>query len=355
MRIKYCLIIVFLFAFCKLFAQLDPQFSFFPYTQPYFNPGAMGENEKHLNFIGILRQGNILMREKDETATQEGITNNSDNNKNNKPGKPVYNKYDQQQVLIHLDSYIKQIRGALGIMFLKDKNGIHDNIGFRLGYASKFRVRGGRLGVGIQFGFLNQKPDEAKWKPNQTGDPTIALAKESFLDFDINFGLHYKAPTWYVGVSGTQLLRGIRVSGEENLLRIPRQLYISGGYIWDLKTPVPWSIEPHVLIQTDFATWHLHLMALARYNGILWFGVSYQLDNGIAALFGATPFYNDSNEFLKGLEIGVAYTFQTTKYAWKAGGSWGDFELVVRYGFNFYKEKALTGYGSSRRLYQNQY
>jgi hypothetical protein len=99
----------------------------------------------------------------------------------------------------------------------------------------------------------------------------------------------------------------------------------------------------------------MDMMALARYNGILWFGLSYQLNMGIAALFGAVPFYNGTSEYLKGLELGIAFTFPTVKFGWVRTGSWGDFELVVRYGFNFYKEKNLTGYGSSRHLYKNQY
>jgi hypothetical protein len=174
------------------------------------------------------------------------------------------------------------------------------------------------------------------------------------MDFDMNVGVHYRTPTWYVGVSCAQLLGGVRISGEATSLKPVQQLYVTGGYIWNLKTPVPWSIEPQILIRSNFATWQLNVMALARYNGILWFGASYQ-NGGIAALFGAVPFYNGTNEYLKGLEIGVAYTFTTTKFSYVRGGGFGDFELVVRYGFNFYKEKALSGYGSSRHLYKNQY
>ena len=351
MRIKYGLLIVFLFLFCKLFA-LDPQFSFFPWTQPYYNAGSMGEKEKHLNFIGVLRQGNMFMYTNPPQTPDE----TNDSGANPPPETEPREYKDQQEILLNIDSYIKQIRGAIGVMFLKDKVGNQDNIGFRFGYATKFRVRGGKLGIGVQFGFLNRKFG-TDYIFHVSPDPTVPTSSEegSYMDFDLNFGLHYKAPTWYVGISGTQLIGGVHISGAEEK-PLTRQFYISGGYIWNLNTAIPWSIEPSVLIHTDFAVFHWHLMALARYNGILWFGVSYQLTNGFAALFGATPFYNNTNEYLKGLEIGLAYTFQTTKFAYKGGGgSMGDFELIIRYGFNFYKEKVLTGYGSSRHLYKNQY
>jgi hypothetical protein len=159
-----------------------------------------------------------------------------------------------------------------------------------------------------------------------------------------------------VGLSSTKILGSVRISGAEMLsLKNSRQFYLSGGYIWNLKTAVPWTIEPSVLIHTTLSYWNLNFMTLARYNGILWFGLSYQHNNAIAVLLGATPFYNSTNEYLKGLELGISYGFDTKKTGWQKGGSWGDFEIIVRYGFNFYKEKMLTGYGSSRHLYKNQY
>jgi len=354
MRVKNTLLLLLLLPFFSLFAQ-NPQFSYFSWAQPYFNPAAIGEKENHINFIGFYREG---------PKRQEIEPNENQDNDNNPGGKEVKN-YDQQgqrEVLLHIDSYIKKIKGGVGVTFLSDKVGKTDKAGFSIGYAQKFRVRGGKLGVGVQLGFLNQTPAKkddfiAIDDPNQ--DPTIIQLNsvESFLDFDMNFGLIYRTPTWYVGLSGTNLIGGgVRVSGAEtSSLRVGRQYYLSGGYIWNLRTAVPWSIEPSVLIRTELATWSLHLMTLARYNGILWFGLSYQLDNAIAVLLGATPFYNSTNDYLRGLELGFAYGFDTKKTAYVKGGTWGDFEIVFRYGFNFYKEKTLTGYGSSRHLYKNQY
>jgi type IX secretion system PorP/SprF family membrane protein len=352
MRIRYCLIILFLLPFYTLSAQVDPRFTLFPWLNPHFNPGAMGETEFQINFTGVLRQHALGMRELDENASNSNDNNSSNDNNT---GKPVYESQRGEQVLLNIDSYIKQIKGAVGVAFLKDRNGDgFDNIGFKFGYATRFKVRGGKLGIGVQFSFLNISPT-GNYKPNEIGDPVLELAKESVLDFDMNFGIHYKTPTWHVGVSAGQLLGGVRISGEKNVFEIPRLLYITGGYIWNLNTAVPWSIEPSVFIRTEFATWMLDVMAVARYNGILWFGLAYQHNWAIAALFGAVPFYNNSNNYLKGLELGLAYSFPTNKLGYRSGGSMGDFELVVRYGFNFYKERALTGYGSSRHLHKNQY
>jgi len=345
MRIKYGFIILFFTSFVTLFAQKDPQVTLFPWTQSFYNSGAMGEKEQHLNFTGVLRQVDLGLKS----------PKNTDQNNDNANQKEQYEKVKGQQILLNVDSYLKKIKGAVNITFLKDKGLYHDNIGFNFGYAAKIPFRGGKFGVGLQFGFLNQKPpSKDKFHPFQP-ETLDGVAGMTFLDFDMNFGLHYKAPTWYAGLSCNKILGGVRISGEKKHFKPIRNLYAMGGYIWNLKTPVPWSVEPSLLIQSDFATWSFSLMALARYNGIIWFGTSYQLNNGIAVLLGAVPFYNSTNAYLKGLEIGLAYTFQTKKYSWQPAGSFGDFEILIRYGFNFFTEKPLTGYGSSRHLYKNQY
>jgi len=345
MRKKYCFIFLFIFPFYTLFAQEDPRVTLFPWLQPFYNPAAMGEKDNHINFTGIFRQHAFLMEVQNDEASSG-------------TGSDVFDKVNGEQFLLNMDSYIKAIRGAVGIMFVSDKNaGSFDNIHLRFGYATKIRIQGGKLGIGLHLGFLNMKTSKTNFKPNQESDPTVDGLKqaESLLDFDMSFGVHYRAPTWHAGISCTQLLGGVRISGEENFLNVPQQLYITGGYIWDLRTPTYWTIEPNVIIRSNFSTWTMDIMAAARYNGILWFGLSYQLDWAVAAFFGTVPFHNKGDSYLKGLEIGVSYSFPTAKFGYKAnGGSKGDFEILIRYGLNFYREKPLTGYGSSRHLYKNQ-
>jgi len=388
MRIKYFFILLFFIPFFSLVAQIDPQFTFFPWAAPFYNPATLGEGEKNLNLTGILRQTDMGMGPRMDQENPNDDPNNGNPNPlnpdpNNRDGKPPRNKQGGQKVLLNLDSYIKKIKGAVGVTFLKNQDAQQDNIGFGVGYAARLPVRRGKLGIGVQFGLLNQSKvgksgsnngtgtgigtgsgsgtgtgtGFGKLDPIQPGDPTTIEFDqlESVLDFNMNFGLHYRTATWYVGVSGTQLLGGVRVSGAEtSILSIPRQLYITGGYIWNLKTVVPWSIEPSLLIYTYFSNFTFSAMAIARYNGILWFGASYEHNSAISVLLGAVPFYNYPSDYLKGLELGVAFGFITKKYGWVKEGSWGNFELVVRYGFNFYKEKALSGYGSTRHLYKNQ-
>jgi len=353
MRIKYCFIILLLFPFYNLFSQETLPFTFFPWVQSYHNPAALGEKDNHLNFTGVLRQQAMGMHADENNNDNAGSSKGRSNGKDSITG-----KQDGQDVLLNIDSYIKKIKGAVGVYFLKDRMGAKNNVDFGLGYAAKIPVHRGKLGIGLQFLFLNQTP-ASDLTPNDNPDNTVTehTSTESFLDFDMNVGVQYKTPTWYAGLSCTHLLNGaVRISGSTNTTSQQMyNLYAMGGYIWNLKTEMPWTIEPSILIKTNLSTWTCYAMAIARYNGILWFGLSYEHDMAIAVLLGAVPFYNYANDYLKGLELGLSYGFSTAKYGWTQGGSWGNFELVVRYGLNFYKEKVLTGYGSSRHLYKNQY
>ena len=83
--------------------------------------------------------------------------------------------------------------------------------------------------------------------------------------------------------------------------------------------------------------------------------IQWLADNGFDGVFGARPFYNHSNNYLKGIDLGLAYGFTTSKLGWKKNRGFGDLEIMVRYCFDIYKEEIFSGYGSTRNIYKNQY
>ena len=134
-----------------------------------------------------------------------------------------------------------------------------------------------------------------------------------------------------------------------------RNLYIHGGYTWILPWNPSWELLPQALIKTDLATAQFDIMILTRYNGVFWGGLSYRIQDAVSVLFGARPFYNSSNIYLKGLEVGAAYSFTTSKLGFKPNRSYGDIEVMLRYCFDIYKEEVFSGYGSSRSIYKNKF
>ena len=186
------------------------------------------------------------------------------------------------------------------------------------------------------------------------------MLSESTLDLDFNFGVLYKTEQWYVGVGWTQMAalfdkqQVLRVSGEYGPRR-SSQLYLHGGYTWVLPANPNWELIPQALVKTDFKTYQWEILALARYNGVYWGGLGYRFQDAVSLAFGARPFYNSSNIYLKGLDLGVSYSFTTNSLGYKKHRSFGDVEVVVRYCFDVYKPEIFSGYGNSRYIYKNRY
>lgn len=324
------------------FAQDDAQFTFFPWVTSYYNAGGIGEQHNTLCFTADYN--NKYLGWGDASAI------NNDSLFRSAP----------QDFLFSIESYLKKLHGSLGVTLIHDRLGIYSNTGFKLGYAYKLRLGGGHLGIGAQVSLYNQaiKPDHLH--PLQEGDPILQNLSESTLDLDFSFGVMYKTEQWYVGLGWTQIAalfdkqQVLRVSGELGPQR-STQLYLHGGYTWVVPANPNWELIPQALIKTDLKTYQWEILALARYNGIYWGGIGYRFQDAVSLAFGARPFYNSSNIYLKGLDLGVSYGITANDLAFKKHRSFGDVEVVVRYCFDVYKPEIFSGYGNSRYIYKNRY
>jgi type IX secretion system PorP/SprF family membrane protein len=342
-----------------LSAQNDAQYTLFPWAKLYYNPGTTGEQTNSLCFTGIFLNRNTAMKENQWLASQTTATSNKPNGSNNDKGGSDWNEnIGSRDFMFNVEYYSRKIRGAFGLSFVSDHIAIWNNVTIRLGYAYKMKIARGSLGIGLQAGLLNQSLNKAALRPLEDDDPLLVFSEDpTELNFDFNFGLYYKTDTWDVGISGVNLLgkQAKQTLSGEGLLNPSRQLYIHGGYNWILPSYPDWAIEPKALIKTDFASFQTDIAVLTRYKGVVWGGLSYRIQDAASILFGARPFYNSSNNYLKGLDVGFAYSFTTTKYGYTKRGSMGDIEVMVRYCFDFYKSEIFSGYGNSRAIYRNEY
>jgi len=245
---------------------------------------------------------------------------------------------------------------------VNDIIGFYNNIGIKLGYSYKLRVGPGHLGIGAQISLYNQKlKDSPSWRPIQTGDPVLDNLGESTMDLDFSLGLQYKCDQWYAGIGVTQLAsafdknRVLRLAGDKEYISRNPQMYFHGGYDWIVPANPNWELIPHAMVKTDFKTYQIDVMALVRYNGILWGGLGYRLNDAVSLIFGTRPFHNSSNIYLKGLEAAVSYGITANSLAYRANRSFGDVEVMIRYCFDIYKPEVFSGYGSTRNIYKNQY
>jgi len=326
------------------FAQDDAQFTFFPWVTSYYNAGGIGEQNNTLCFTADYSNKYLGWGDLPSTAI------NNDTALHTAP----------QDFLFSIESYLRKLHGSIGVTLVHDRIGFYSNTGVKLGYAYKMRVGGGHLGIGLQASLFNQSIDKASFRPIVEGDPVLAQLSESTLDIDFNFGLLYKTDQWYVGLGWTQIAalfdkkQALRVSGDFGPRR-SSQLYLHGGYTWVMPFNPNWELIPQAMVKTDFKTYQWEILALARYNGVYWGGLGYRFQDAVSIAFGARPFYNSSNIYLKGLDLGVSYSITSNSLGYKKHRSFGDVEVVVRYCFDIYKPEVFSGYGNSRHIYKNRY
>lgn len=326
------------------FAQDDVQFTFFPWVTSYYNAGGIGEQSNTLCFTADYSNKYLGWGDLSSSAI------NNDTAVHTAP----------QDFLFSIESYLRKLHGSIGVTLVHDRIGYYSNTGVKLGYAYKLRIGGGHLGIGAQVSLYNQNIDEGGLHPIIDGDPVLQQLSESTLDLDFNFGVLYKTDQWYVGLGWTQIVamfdkkQALRVSGDYGPSR-SSQLYVHGGYTWVVPFNPNWEIIPQALVKTDLKTYQWEILALARYNGVYWGGIGYRFQDAISVAFGARPFYNSSNIYLKGLDLGVSYGFTANSLGFKKHRSFGDVEVVVRYCFDIYKPEVFSGYGNSRYIYKNRY
>ncbi len=327
----------------KSYAQDDTQFTLFPWATSYYNAGGIGEQSNTLCFTAIYNNKSL--------GWNDVYTEN---------GEEMTDKTAPQSFLFNVESYLKKLHGSLGLSLVSDKLGYYSNVGVKLGYSYKLGIGPGRMGIGVQVSLFNQSIDADGYRPIDQDDPVLSELSESTLDLDFNLGVHYVCDQWYAGISVTQLAsafdknQALRVSGDQGSQRNPT-MYIHGGYTWIIPANPNWELLPQTMIKTDFKTAQWDMMVLARYSGVYWGGLSYRLQDAVSIVFGARPFYNSSNSYLKGLDAGLSYSITTNKLGYKTNRSFGDIEIMVRYCFDIYKPEVFSGYGSTRSIYKNGY
>lgn len=325
-------------------AQDDAQFTLFPWATSYYNAGGIGEQNNTLCFTFLYDNKSLAWR---DVYNGAGDSISKD-------------KTAPQDFLLNIESYLKKLHGSIGLSLISDQIGYYKSIGVKLGYSYKLRIGGGHMGIGAQISFFNQQTDPSGFRPIDPNDPVLDNLSESTTDLDFGLGVHYTTDQWYAGVSVTQLAAAfdkdqkLRIAGDHGPARTP-QMYFHGGYTWIVPANPNWEILPQTLVKTDFKTFQWDLMVLARYNGIYWGGLSYRLQDAVSLVFGARPFYNSSNVYLKGLDAGVSYSITTNKLGYRRYRSFGDVEVMVRYCFDIYKPEVFSGYGSTRSIYKNWY
>lgn len=274
-----------------MWGQYDASFSHYWAMEPSFNPAAVGKEMK----INVAAAYNMTMT---------GFENNP---------RTMYAAGDVP--LYFLRSY-----HGVGAQFVNDAIGLFSHKRFALQYAYRFRLLGGRLGVGLHVGMLSENFDGSKLDLETPDDPAFPTSEATGSAFDLGAGLYYVRGPWYAGVSVLHANAPAVEIGERQTLNIDRTYYLTGGYNIKLRNPFL-SIHPSFLARTDGTGWRADVGGRVRYTHeqkMLYAGLSYSPTNSVTVLLGGN---------FHGVTLGYSYEVYTS--AISIGN--GSHELFVGY------------------------
>lgn len=172
-------------------------------------------------------------------------------------------------MLINIDAPIPFIKSDhnLGLGIVNDDIGMFSNQRLYLNYAYGFKLFKGRFVIGAQVGLVNSsfKNKDIDFGGGVNSDPAFPSTNVDGNNLDVGAGILYQHKYFYAGISAFHLNAPLIELGEKNEIKIDPYLnFLAGGNI-PLKNPLL-SIQPSLMLMTDFVSWRADISAKATYN-----------------------------------------------------------------------------------------
>lgn len=235
-------------------------------------------------------------------------------------------------------------RFGVGLVVQQESAGLFRNLTIDAQLAYKVKLFKGELTAGVRAGYASEQfkgsdlylPDDDDF--HEGTDEALPSTDVSGGALDLGAGVWYSHKWFWAGISGTHLNQptirfsegngadGSRADGEtatgsterEYEFQLRRQLYFMGGSNIPVKNTL-FEVMPSVMVKTDFTTWRAELTARLRWKKFLTAGIGYRYDDALIVLLGA--------EF-KGFFIGYSFDYPTTAVNKASSGS---HEIIAGY------------------------
>ncbi len=275
-------------------AQQDPQFSQNMFNKLYVNPAYAGSSEAIC--------ANLLFRKQ-------------------------WISYDGAPVtgVLGIEAPLLGNKVGAGLSLSSDKIGYQSTITAQLAGAYRFDLAGGKLGLGVDFDYLQHKIDGASLHPSEpTGDPAIPAGTVSGNAFDLGGGLYFNTEKFYVGLSATHLMES-KVKLDQFSTDFNRHYYGMIGYSFDVTPTI--ALKPSIFVKNVKDNTTVDVNMNAHFNNKFWAGLSYRNQDAIVALIGLNLMDN--------LRLGISYDFTTSEVRKYSDGT---AEITLGYCFKVKKK-----------------
>jgi type IX secretion system PorP/SprF family membrane protein len=319
---KIVTLFIFLIVGLLAFAQQDVQFSMNMFNRLSVNPGYAGTNQALCGTL-ITRQQWVGF-----------------------PGAP-------KTGLLSVD-YGQIAHGGVGLTVDQDQLGLETTLKAKAAYSFHLRLGPtGILGIGLDVGMIQKSfkndftaPDGSTSATGGGVDQSIPWSGAAKVrTYDLGFGLYYTNDKIYVGISSLHLPEQSlkKKEGAEGLpssydlkYEMARHYYIMAGYKFQLGNQ--FDLTPSVLVKSDVATTQYDFNLLARWNKMVFVGVSYRLKDALPLMAGLE---------WKGFKLGYAYDVTLSSVKTYSSGT---HELMLGYCHKLVKPEHKQGHMNVRFL-----
>lgn len=202
---------------------------------------------------------------------------------------------------------------GIGAVVVYDRIGVEENINFKINASRHIDIgsKGGKLGLGLDLGFLQKGIKISELKAFQPGDIIFTSLVNTGVALDLGVGAFYYVPKkLYFGISGQNVLpQNFLLSSQS--LKVRPHGYITAGYYHDIPN-MNLVLKPNMLVKTDLSTTQLDVNLTAEFQKSFWLGASYRVQDAFVANMGYNYYMNNNGVKSKNpLKIGIAYDFTT--------------------------------------------
>jgi type IX secretion system PorP/SprF family membrane protein len=267
-------------------AQQESQFSQYMNNNFLINPAVTGI-EKYLSLgLGYRNQWNGL----DGSISTFYLTGHRRLGKSNEGvnhSLPVRGAKTEAQTEISNSFEPAEIPHGVGGYFFYDDQGVSTQTGVGASYAFHIPLGEANLSFGATAGWLQYALDAGALTPLEEGDKSLSDGNVTSSTTDLSFGVWYSGKSYYIGMSGNQLLQSkIKFSdGSDSENKQKNHFYLSGGY----KLPMGEKLHllPSVLVKyVSPAPVSMDLNCEVMYDQRYTLGVSYRNEDAIVLLAG---------------------------------------------------------------------
>ena len=276
----------------RVHAQWDVQFTDFTTLRAYYNPAVSGTD-------GLL---DVSIAYSMQMAGYDG------------GAKTMY-------AGANMPIYFFGPRHGGGVSLFSDEIGIFKTSKLSAQYALNMKLgKKGRFAIGFQGGMLNETIDPGDMVLSQDNDPAFPSSSTEGKTFDLAAGLYYYSPKLWAGLSAIHLTAPSIEMGEKYQIDISRTYYFMAGGNIKLKNTLL-SLQPGVMVQTDFQSWREDIQCKAFYeydSRTFYAGLGYSPGTSVTVMIGGN---------FHGVQLGYSYQL----YTQGVGANHGTHEIGLNY------------------------